>query len=156
MGKFTRFNQKQLGMQNAALICTCEASRQETLNVWTLETLIFKRRIQHFYSRYHQSESNYILFFTPFVAEAPHHILLYVVGCCTKGAVELTYKWCHVSIYLFYVAMSCTRGGQSHPGCRSAHFCCRHTGHGPGLVPQVEFGEPVYGMHTRGETTRVP
>ena len=23
--------------------------------------------------------------FTPFVAEAPHHILLYVVGRCTKG-----------------------------------------------------------------------
>ena len=31
-------------------------------------------------------------FFTPFVAEAPHHILLYVVGCCTKGVVVLTYK----------------------------------------------------------------
>ena len=30
--------------------------------------------------------------FTPFVAEAPHHILLYVVGRCTKGVVELTYE----------------------------------------------------------------
>ena len=42
------------------------------------------------------SESNSKLerknIFTPFVPEAPHHILLYVVGRCTKGVVELTYE----------------------------------------------------------------
>ena len=32
------------------------------------------------------------LFFTPFVAEVPYHILLYVVVHCTKGVVEPTYK----------------------------------------------------------------
>ena len=37
--------------------------------------------------------------------------------------------------YLYYVAMSCTRRGQSHLGCRSANVCCSHIGHGPGLVP---------------------
>ena len=33
-----------------------------------------------------------IEFFTPFVAEALHHILLYLVGCCTKKVVEVTYE----------------------------------------------------------------
>ena len=32
------------------------------------------------------------IFFTPFVAEVPNHILLYGVGHKTKGVVELTYK----------------------------------------------------------------
>ena len=38
------------------------------------------------------AHSGGILFFTPFVAEAPHNILLYVVVCCTKGVVRLTYE----------------------------------------------------------------
>ena len=36
--------------------------------------------------------SGEISFFTPFVAEVPYHILLYVVVHCKKGVVELTYK----------------------------------------------------------------
>ena len=41
-----------------------------------------------------------VCFFTPFVPEAPHHILLSVVKRCTKGVVRLTYVWCHVNIPL--------------------------------------------------------
>ena len=57
----------------------------------------------------------------------------YVVGGCTKGVVELTYEWCHVNLPLLccnelYTWLTVTPRG------RSSQFCCRHIGHGPGLL----------------------
>ena len=62
-----------------------------------------------------------------------------------------------MSAYLYYVAMSCTRGGQSHPGCRSAQFLLSaHWAWPRATALQVEFGKIICGGYTRGEPTRVP
>ena len=50
-----------------------------------------------------------------------------------KWVVELTYVWIRV-IYLYYVAVSCTCGGQSHLWCRFAQFWWEPLGNAAGLV----------------------
>ena len=96
------------------------------------------------------------IFFTPFVAEAPLHILLYVVGCCTKGVVELTYEWCHVIIPLLccnelYSWWTVTPRVSLCQVLLSAHWAWPRAS-----ALQVEFGELVYGVYTRGEPMKVP
>ena len=91
----------------------------------------------------------YTLFSHPLSQKRPT-ILLYVVRCCTKGVVELTYEWCHVIIPLLccnelYTWWTVT------PHVCSGHICRPHTGHCPGLLPVVQFGELVYGVYTQGE-----
>ena len=63
---------------------------------------------------------------------SPHYCMW--LGGVQRGWVDLHMNDA-MSRYLYYVAMSCSRGGPTHPGCRSAQFCCRPTGQGPGLVP---------------------
>ena len=59
-----------------------------------------KKLFWHFFLSFYFCLLPLVFLFTPFVPEAPHHILLYVVGRCTKGVVELNYEWCHVIIPL--------------------------------------------------------
>ena len=71
-------------------------------------------------------------FFTPFVPEAPHRILLYGLGCCNKGVVRLIYEWWHAMLLLLYCNELYSWWTVTHPGCRSAQFCGITTWHAPG------------------------
>ena len=87
----------------------------------------------------------------PFVAEPPLHILLYV-----EGAVQRGWWWCHVSIPLLcsnelYSWWTVTPWVSLWPVLLFHHWAWPSAS-----VLQVEFGELVYGMYTRGEPTRVP
>ena len=99
-------------------------------------------------------------FFTPFLPEVPYryHILLYVVavGHYTKGVVELTYKWCHGTLPL----LSCNEFSFWWTVTPRVLLLCPllllQTWAWPrASVPQVGFGELVYGMYTRGEPMSV-
>ena len=46
--------------------------------------------------------TTFLFYSHPLFQKCPYHILLYVVVHCTKGVVELTYKWWHVIDPLLY------------------------------------------------------
>ena len=79
---------------------------------------------------------------------------MYVVGCCTKGVVRLTYEWCHVIIPLLccnelYSWWTVTPRVSLCPLLLSAHWAWPRAS-----AIQEEFGELVYMACTLEATPR--
>ena len=59
--------------------------------------------------------------------------------------------------FLYYVALGCTRDGQSHPAVSLCPLLLStHWAWPRATALLVEFGELVYSVYTQGEPTRVP